>query len=332
MNFQTAVVILNYNGKEFLQKFLPSVVKFSATAKIYVVDNFSSDLSIPFLEASYPQIQLIKLSQNYGFAGGYNEALKQIDSEYCILLNSDVEVTKNWLNPLEILAQSDNQIAAIQPKILDFNRKEYFEYAGAAGGFLDIFGYPFCKGRIFETLEKDTGQFEEEYPIFWASGACLFLKSSVFHSIGGFDASFFAHMEEIDLCWRFQNEGFKVMYCPKSSVFHVGGGTLNKSNPFKTFLNYRNNLSMLFKNLPSKFLIPILFSRLILDGVSALKFLKEGSFKDIFAILKAHFSFYSLIPKLITKRSKQFLGFQNLYKKSIIWDYFIRNKKEFKKL
>lgn len=332
MNFQTAVVILNYNGKEFLQKFLPSVVKFSATAKIFVVDNFSSDLSIPFLEASYPQIQLVKLSKNYGFAGGYNEALKQIDSQYYILLNSDVEVTENWLDPLEILAQSDGQIAAIQPKILDFNKKEYFEYAGAAGGFLDIFGYPFCKGRIFETLEKDKGQFEEEYPIFWASGACLFLKSSVFHAIGGFDASFFAHMEEIDLCWRFQNEGFKVMYCPKSSVFHVGGGTLNKSNPFKTFLNYRNNLSMLFKNLPSKFLIPILFSRLILDGVSALKFLKEGSFTDIFAILKAHFSFYSRIPKLITNRATQFLGFQNLYKKSIIWDYFIRNKKEFKDL
>ncbi len=332
MNFKTAVVILNYNGKEFLQKFLPSVVKFSATAKIFVVDNFSSDFSIPFLEASYPEIQLIKLSQNFGFAGGYNEALKQIDSEYYVLLNSDVEVTNNWLDPLEILAQSDSQIAAIQPKILDFNRKEYFEYAGAAGGFLDIFGYPFCKGRIFETIEKDNGQFEEEYPIFWASGACLFLKSSVFHAIGGFDASFFAHMEEIDLCWRFQNEGFKVMYCPKSSVYHVGGGTLNKSNPFKTFLNYRNNLSMLFKNLPSKFLIPILLFRLMLDGVSALKFLKEGSFKDIFAILKAHFSFYSLIPKLKTKRSMRFLGFNNLYKKSIIWDYFIRNKKEFKEL
>lgn len=332
MDFKTAVVILNFNGVDFLQKFLPSVVKFSPTAKIVVVDNFSSDLSIPFLEASYPQIQVIKLFQNYGFAGGYNEALKLIDSEYYVLLNSDVEVTNNWLNPLEILAQSDSQIAAIQPKILDFNRKEYFEYAGAAGGFLDIFGYPFCKGRIFETIEKDKGQFEEENSIFWASGACLFLKSSVFHAVGGFDASFFAHMEEIDLCWRFQNEGFKVMYCPKSTVYHVGGGTLNKSNPFKTFLNYRNNLSMLFKNIPSKFLFPILFFRLILDGVSALKFLKEGSFKDIFAILKAHFSFYSHIPKLKTKRGKQFLGFKNLYKKSIVWDYFIRNKKEFKEL
>lgn len=332
MSFKTAVVILNFNGKDFLQKFLPSVVKFSDSAKIFVVDNFSTDLSIPFLEASYPQIQIIKLSQNFGFAGGYNEALKQIDSEYYVLLNSDVEVTNNWLHSLELLANTDTQIAAIQPKILDFNRKEYFEYAGAAGGFLDIFGYPFCKGRIFETLEKDLGQFEEEYPIFWASGACLFVKSSIFHGIGGFDDSFFAHMEEIDLCWRIQNHGFKVMYCPKSSVYHVGGGTLNKSNPFKTFLNYRNNLSMLFKNLPFKFLIPILFFRLILDGVSAIKFIKEGSFINLLAILKAHFHFYWLIPKLNTKRSTQFLGFNNLYKMSIVWKYFIRNKKEFKEL
>ncbi len=332
MSFKTAVVILNFNGKDFLQKFLPSVVKFSDSAKIFVVDNFSTDLSIPFLETSYPQIQIIKLSQNFGFAGGYNEALKQIDSEYYVLLNSDVEVTNNWLHSLELLAKTDTQIAAIQPKILDFNRKEYFEYAGAAGGFLDIFGYPFCKGRIFETLEKDLGQFEEEYPIFWASGACLFVKSSIFHGIGGFDDSFFAHMEEIDLCWRIQNHGFKVMYCPKSSVYHVGGGTLNKSHPFKTFLNYRNNLSMLFKNLPFKFLIPILFFRLILDGVSAIKFIKEGSFVNLLAILKAHFHFYWLIPKLSTKRSTKFLGFNNLYKKSIVWKYFIRNKKEFKEL
>lgn len=332
MSFKTAVVILNFNGKDFLQKFLPSVVKFSDSAKMFVVDSFSTDHSISFLEASYPQIQIIKLSQNFGFAGGYNEALKQIDSEYYVLLNSDVEVTNNWLHPLELLAKTDTQIAAIQPKILDFNRKEYFEYAGAAGGFLDILGYPFCKGRIFETLEKDLGQFEEECPIFWASGACLFVKSSIFHAIGGFDDSFFAHMEEIDLCWRFQNQGFKVMYCPKSSVYHVGGGTLNKSNPFKTYLNYRNNLSMLFKNLPFKFLIPILFFRLILDGVSAIKFIKEGSFMNLLAILKAHFSFYWLIPKLIAKRSTQFLGFNNLYKKSIVWKYFIRNKKEFKEL
>ena len=324
-----AVVILNFNGKSHLERFLPSVVLYSNEAQIYVADNCSTDDSVDFLKEFYPNVRLILLPQNFGFAGGYNKALGQIEADFYVLLNSDVEVTPNWLDaPTKILSNSE-EIVAVQPKIKSFHNKDYFEYAGAAGGELDIFGYAFCRGRLFESVEIDEGQYQVESEIFWASGACLFIKAKIFHDFSGFDERFFAHMEEIDLCWRIQNEGFKIYYTPFSEVFHVGGGTLNKSNTFKTFLNYRNNLSMLFKNLPTFYLLPILFFRLILDGISSLLFLKNGDFKNIFAIIRAHFSFYGMVPYLSSRRSANFEGFKKCFKSPIILKYFVLGKKKF---
>jgi GT2 family glycosyltransferase len=331
-NLKTAVVILNFNGLAFLQKFLPTVVKFSSDAEVIIIDNYSTDGSVNYLNANFSGVKVITLNQNLGFAGGYNEGLKQVEADYYVLLNSDVEVTENWLVPFWKLVNTNPNIVAIQPKILDFNNKESFEYAGAAGGYLDVFGYAFCRGRVFDILEKDVNQYNVAQPIFWASGACLFIKAEVFNKMQGFDDKFFAHMEEIDLCWRLQNLGYEVYCEPNSVVYHVGGGTLHKSNPFKTFLNYRNNLAMLFKNLPTVFVFPIIFLRLILDGLSAIKFFKEGSFKDIWAILKAHFAFYAMIPYLISKRSTSFLGQNKLHKNSIVWQYFIQKKKIFSDL
>jgi GT2 family glycosyltransferase len=329
---KTAVVILNFNGIQFLKTFLGSVVLHSKGAQIYVVDNASNDHSVAYISTEFPSVQIIEHPKNLGFAGGYNEALKHIEAKYYVLLNSDVELSANWLDPLESLADSNPTIAAIQPKILDYNTKNRFEYAGAAGGQLDILGYPFCRGRLFDTLEEDQGQYNTRQQIFWASGACLFIRAQVFKEMDGFDDRFFAHMEEIDLCWRIQNQGHTIYYEPNSAVFHVGGGTLHKSNPLKTFLNYRNNLAMLFKNLPTAWLFPILFLRLLLDGVSAAKFLKEGKWKDIFAILKAHFAFYAMLPYLLKHRSPHFLGFKKLYKSAIVWEYFINKKHKYSDL
>lgn len=302
---KVAVVILNWNGKSWLEKFLPNTISKSQSADIYVVDNASSDDSVDFIEKNFKSVKIIRHKSNYGYAQGYNLALKKIDYEYYVLLNSDIEVTDNWISSVIDLMDSDQSISACQPKILDYNDKSRFEYAGASGGYLDRFGYPFCRGRIFDSLEKDLGQYNSISEVFWATGACLFVRSSHFWKVDGLDIDFFAHQEEIDLCWRLKNNGYKVMVEPKSEVYHVGGGTLDAGSPFKTYLNFRNNLCMLFKNLPLPYLFSIIPIRLVLDGIAALTFLnKKHGFSHLFSIFKAHFSFYFQLPNLIKKRMK----------------------------
>ncbi len=325
-----AVVILNWNGKKLLEAFLPSVLQHSPEASIYVADNASTDDSVAFVQAHFPSITVIQNHGNLGFAGGYNEALQKVDADIYALVNSDIEVTPNWLQPIIEKFQNEPKTAIIQPKILDFKNKAYFEYAGAAGGFIDQYGYPFCRGRIFETIEKDTHQYDDETEIFWASGACFFIRKEVYHELNGFDADFFAHQEEIDLCWRAFNLGHQIKYSSKSVVYHVGGATLQQGNPKKTFLNFRNSLLMLVKNLPKSSLFQVLFIRLVLDGVAGIQFLLKGKPSHTLAILKAHFSFYSLFSKNYKKRSSQQLP--NYYiTKSIIYRYFIKNNSIFAK-
>lgn len=325
-----AVVILNWNGTKLLEQFLPSIVKYSPEADIYVADNASTDDSVAFVKTNFPTVKIVENERNFGFAQGYNEALKHIDAEIYALVNSDIEVTENWLKPIIETFENEPKTAIIQPKLLDFKRKEYFEYAGAAGGFLDKYGYPYCRGRVFETLEKDNGQYDDNREIFWASGACFFIRSSVYKELKGFDADFFAHQEEIDLCWRAFNLGHIIKYNAKSVVYHVGGATLQQGNPMKTFLNFRNSLLMLLKNLPKKRLIPVIFCRLVLDGVAGMQFLLQGKFKHLLAILKAHFSFYSIVTVNYKKRA-QFQS-ENYYKtKSIVFQYYIKAGKVFEK-
>lgn len=317
-----AIAILNWNGKNWLEKFLPNVILHSENTDVYVIDNASTDDSVVFLKLNFPQVKIIQNTENQGFAGGYNEGLKKIDAEIYCLLNSDVEVTENWLNPVLDLFQKDLKIAAVQPKILDYNRKNFFEFAGAAGGFIDNLGYPYCRGRVFENIEEDKGQFDDETEIFWASGCCLFIRSEDFWKQNGFDARFFAHQEEIDLCWRLKNDGKKIFYTGKSTVYHVGGGTLNKQSAQKTFLNMRNNLSMLVKNLPSSEVVWIIFSRLVLDGAAALYFAFKNGFSHFWAVLRAHFSFYAQLPRTLKLRSKNQI--RNYYQsKWLIFKHFI---------
>ena len=326
-----AVVILNWNGTKLLAQFLPSIIQYSPEAAIYVADNASTDDSIAYLKANFPAVQIIENKDNYGFAGGYNEALKQVNAEIYALVNSDIEVTENWLKPIQETFEREPNTAIIQPKILDFKNKEYFEYAGAAGGFIDQYGYPFCRGRIFETLEKDKGQYDDDCEIFWASGACFFIRSSVYNELKGFDADFFAHQEEIDLCWRAFNKGYTIKYNPKSLVYHVGGATLQLGNPRKTYLNFRNSLLMLIKNLPKSKLFKILFIRLILDGLAGIQFISQGKFSHCFAILKAHFSFYSLFSKNYKKRDS--IQKEAYYKtKSIVFEYYFKHGTIFERL
>lgn len=319
-----AVVILNWNGAKLLEQFLPSVVAYSDEAKIYVADNASTDNSIAVIKEKFPTIAIIQNDGNYGFANGYNLALQQVEEEYYALVNSDIEVTQNWLTPILTVFDTEANIGIIQPKILDHKNKEYFEYAGAAGGFIDQFGYPYCRGRIFETIEKDSGQYNDDLEIFWASGACLFIRKEIYRKLNGFDPDFFAHQEEIDLCWRAFNLGFKAKYVSKSVVYHVGGATLHESNPKKTFLNFRNSLLMLTKNLPENKLFLILLIRLILDGIAGIQFIFKGKFIHCWAIIKAHFHFYHLINKTLKKR--QTVQLENYYhSKSIVYRYFLKN-------
>ena len=326
-----AVVILNWNGKDLLEKFIPSVVKFSDLATIYVVDNSSSDDSVDFLKSNYPNITIIENDGNYGFAKGYNIGLQTIDEEYLALVNSDIEVTEKWLQPILELFDHSKEICIIQPKILDFKRKNFFEYAGAAGGFIDKYGYPFCRGRIFESIEEDKEQYDDETEIFWASGACFFIRNKTFKKLNGFDEDFFAHQEEIDLCWRAFNENCKIMYTSKSTVYHVGGATLGATNPHKTYLNFRNSLGMLVKNLPANKLVPIIFSRMILDGLAFIKFILEGKIKHGFSILKAHFHFYCNIKKNYRKRSKHLKS--NYYQiNSVVSQHFFKKIYSYKNL
>ncbi|WP_332020837.1 glycosyltransferase family 2 protein [Kaistella sp.] len=317
-----AIAILNWNGKNWLEKFLPNVILHSENTDVYVIDNASTDDSVVFLKLNFPQVKIIQNTENQGFAGGYNEGLKKINAEIYCLLNSDVEVTENWLKPVLDLFQKDLKIAAVQPKILDYNRKNFFEFAGAAGGFIDNLGYPYCRGRVFENIEEDKGQFDDETEIFWASGCCLFIRSEDFWKQNGFDARFFAHQEEIDLCWRLKNDGKKIFYTGKSTVYHVGGGTLNKQSAQKTFLNMRNNLSMLVKNLPFSVVFWIILSRLILDGAAALYFAFKNGLPHLWAVLRAHFSFYAQLPETIKLRSKNQI--RNYYQsKWLIFKHFI---------
>lgn len=299
-----AIAILNWNGKNWLEKFLPSVILHSGNAEIYVIDNASNDDSVTFLQSLFPSVKIIQNNQNSGFASGYNEGLKAITADVFCLLNSDVEVTENWISPILQLFSADEKIAAIQPKILDYNQKNKFEFAGAGGGLIDNLGYPYCRGRIFDNIEEDNGQYDDETEIFWASGCSLFIRSADFWKMNGFDERFFAHQEEIDLCWRLKNDGKKIYYTGKSSVYHVGGGTLKKENPQKTYLNFRNNLSMMLKNLPASKVFFILFLRLHLDGYAAFYLAYKNGWRFLWAVLKAHVFFYIQLPRSIQLRQK----------------------------
>ncbi|MGE8511648.1 MAG: glycosyltransferase family 2 protein [Chryseobacterium culicis] len=304
MQKKLAVAILNWNGRNWLEKFLPGVVQFSQNADIYVIDNLSTDDSIEFLEKNFPTVNIIKNDENYGFAGGYNEGLKSIKNEYYCLLNSDVEVTENWTAPVLELLENNSSISAIQPKVLSYHNRNYFEFAGAAGGLIDNLGYPYCRGRVFDDLEEDKGQYNDQTEIFWASGCCFFIRSKDFWDQNGFDARFFAHQEEIDLCWRLINAGKKIYYTGKSSVYHVGGGTLNKQSAQKTYLNIRNNLSMMLKNLPFPQLIWLIFFRLCLDSVAGIYFGLKHGFPHLWAVVRAHFGFYAQLPGTWKLRQK----------------------------
>ena len=330
---KTAIIILNWNGEKLLEQFLPSVVEFTAKqADIYIADNNSTDNSIDFITKNFPSVKIIKNAINGGYAKGYNDALKHIDADIFCLINSDIEVTENWLNPILNEFKNDENIGVLQPKILDFKNKTKFEYAGAAGGFLDFFGYPYCRGRIFNDIEKDKNQFNKISDIFWASGACFFIKSDLFRELNGFDEDYFAHQEEIDLCWRVQNAGFKIKYIPNSIVYHVGGATLSNLNPKKTFLNFRNSLLNILKNVPNRYLVFLILSRLILDGFAGIKFLLELKPKHTFAILKAHLSFYSLFFKFLRKRKNKKNKTDYYNHKSVVWQYFVLGRKKYHQL
>lgn len=329
---RVAVVILNWNGRSFLEKFLPSVILNSEDAAIYVADNASSDGSVALVTERFPTVKIIETGDNLGFAGGYNSALSDLKEEFFVLLNSDVEVTANWLKPLVELLDTDLNVAVCQPKILQYDNQSHFEYAGAAGGFIDKFGFPFCRGRIFETCEEDDGQYDQPIEVFWATGACMFVRNDVFKQLGGLDEDFFAHMEEIDFCWRVKRAGMKVMAQPNSTVYHVGGGTLSKSNPRKTFLNFRNGLELLLKNLPASKLIQVMFVRMVFDGIAAFKFLFSKQPKDFAAVFKAHMAFYGRIGKTFKKRSGNFVPVTGIYKRSIVLDHFLRGIKKFNEL
>jgi len=328
---KTAVVILNWNGAKLLQQFLPSVIRYSPEAEIYVADNASTDDSIAVLKTAFPSVKIIQNSTNFGFAQGYNEALKNVDADIYALVNSDIEVTENWLLPILETFEKVPEIAIIQPKILDYKNKENFEYAGAAGGFIDRYGYPFCRGRIFGTLEKDHGQYNLDSDIFWASGACLFIRSGIYKSLGGFDTDFFAHQEEIDLCWRAFNKGYRTKYISEAKVYHVGGATLAHGNPRKTYLNFRNSLFMLLKNLPRRSLLPVIFTRLVLDGIAGIHFILQGKPAHCMAVVNAHFSFYGSFSKFYGKRGKRHSS--RYYKvRGIIYRYYIRKQQTFGEL
>ncbi len=332
---KVAVVLLNYNGKKMLSDFLPGVIENTNNdmAEIVVADNKSTDGSVEFLRGAFPDIRLIINDENYGFAGGYNKALKNVEAEYYVLLNSDIEVTKGWIEPVIAFMEQNQDVAACQPKIRSFYDRDKFEYAGAAGGFIDKYGYPFCRGRVFQHLEEDKGQYDDAIDVFWATGACMFVRADLYHRSGGLDASFFAHMEEIDLCWRLKNRGYRICCCPQSTVFHIGGGTLPNKSPRKTFLNFRNNLSLLLKNYPGNKVYLILFYRIFLDWVAALKFLFEGCFSDFTAVIKAHFAFYSRRRALQTERQKiKKTPLSNVYNKNIVFESFVKGISSYSQL
>lgn len=337
-NPSVAIVILNWNGKNWLEKFLPNVIENSIQGKIFVADNASTDESLPFLQQHYPQVEIIRNSDNFGFARGYNEALQKIQADYYILLNSDIQVEKDWLLPMISFMESHPDVAACMPKILDYHQRNKFEYAGACGGFIDTLGYPFCRGRIFEETETDRGQYDNNIEIFWATGACLFIRANIFHEIKGFDDDFFAHMEEIDLCWRIKNKGYKIFVIPDSRVYHVGGGTLQKTNPAKTYLNFRNSLITLTKNDFSSSIILKVVIRLLLDGVTGIKFLISGMPKHCWAIVRSHWSYFLSIRKTLRKRREQIESIRNqtltkpILRNSIVWFFYAKKIRKFSEI
>lgn len=329
-----AVAILNYNTRNFLERFLPSIVHSSYTnMRLVVIDNASTDDSVAFVKAHYPEAQLIVLPKNLGFAGGYNEGLKQVKADYYVLLNSDVEVPRSWIEPVIHHLESDPQLAAAQPKILSYREAHMFEYAGASGGFIDSFGYPFCRGRIFDHIEKDESQYNDIQEVFWASGCAMFIKAALWKEMKGLDADFFAHMEEIDLCWRLKNRGYKIAVVPESRVYHVGGGTLTRENPRKTLLNFRNSLIFLVKNMSIAELIWKIPIKLVLDGIAGIRFFLTGQWSNTIAIIRAHFLFYAFLPYFLNKRREARKNLQpnpvGKMSGSIVWSYFVASKKTY---
>ena len=329
---KVAVVILNYNGKKFLEQFLPTVLEHTNAelADVVVADNASTDDSVAFMQEHFPQVRLLLNDKNEGFARGYNLALQRVEAKYYCLLNSDIEVTEGWIEPVIEQMDSNEKIAAVQPKLLSFNRRDEFEYAGACGGFIDKYGYPFCRGRVFSNVEKDHGQYDTEADVFWATGAAMFVRSDVYHTMEGLDDDFFAHMEEIDFCWRIKNIGYKVKVNPASVVYHIGGGTLPKNNPMKTFLNFRNSLYLLIKNLPDDRIRKTLILRFFLDQVAAFSFLAQGHFRDFTAVYKAIFTVARTYKKFLAKRSTlPKLAFQDCYPESVVKLHYLKRKKVF---
>jgi GT2 family glycosyltransferase len=335
---RAAVLVLNYNGQHFLNRFLHDVIRYSAPHQVYVADNASTDDSVAFVKSNFPGIQVIALEKNYGYAEGYNRAIAKLTADFYVLLNNDVEVTEGWLSELMMVMETEHDAGAVQPKLLDFARHELFEYAGASGGFIDRYGYPFCRGRVFNFLERDVAQYDSQTELFWASGACLCVRASAWHRAGGLDSRYFAHMEEIDLCWRIRNQGYRILAAPSSVVFHIGGGTLNKFSKQKTYLNFRNNLATLAKNHPGQTAWLKILYRLFLDGIAAAKFLADAQPKHFFAVIRAHFSFYAWLPELMRERRrlKKTPGFRfnltGMYNGNIVWEHFILRKKKFSEL
>lgn len=331
-----AVVILNWNGAKLMEEFLPSVVEYSPAelAEVIVADNGSTDNSILILQEKFPSVRIIGLDKNYGFAEGYNQALQQIDNEYTVLLNSDVEVTPGWLDAPLAAMGTDSTIVAAQPRIRAQRNKEYFEYAGAAGGFMDIYGYPYCRGRILHIVEKDEGQYDTPVDILWATGACLFIRTAVYKEVGGLDAGFFAHQEEIDMCWRLRSRGYRLVCTPQSVVYHVGGATLNVESPRKTFLNFRNNLLMLYKNLAEKDLKHVMHVRFWLDYIAAAKFLLCGHWPNARAVYEARKAFFEMKPEYAEKRRENqkkttLVTIPELMRSSLILAFYLKGKKKF---
>ena len=336
---KTAVVILNWNGIKYLKMFLEKVIlnTVNEDTELFIADNGSTDGSPEWIASNFKNVRLIRLEKNFGFAEGYNLAFQKISAHYFVLLNSDIEVTEGWLQPLINYLDCNPDVASCQPKVLSYHRKDHFEYAGAAGGFIDKYGYPLCRGRILYEVEKDTGQYNSQADIFWSTGACMAVRSEAWINCGGFDTDFYAHMEEIDLCWRFHKSGYRVSYIPQSSVYHIGGGTLHYNTPFKTYLNFRNSLFLLYKNLPDNKLNQILFIRKVLDGVAALFFLSKGQFRSSWSVFKAHIDYYRNSGKLKEKRKAvKLLGkgepAELLMNKFVVFEFYIKNHRTFTSL
>jgi hypothetical protein len=336
---KTAIVILNWNGIGFLKMFLGTVVKHSKIPEtiVCVADNGSTDGSMAWVADNYNEVKLIKLDKNHGFAGGYNIALNQLDAKYFVLINSDIEVTDGWLQPLVSFMDNNPDVASSQPKIRAYYNRDHFEYAGAAGGYIDKYGYTFCRGRIFFDVEKDTGQYESQIDIFWSSGACMIVRGDAWKKCDGFDSGFFAHMEEIDLCWRFNKAGYRISYIPGSVVYHIGGGSLPYESPFKTYLNYRNSLFLLYKNLPDNQLHTILFIRKLMDGLAAIRFLAKGNFDSVRSVWKAHIDYYKSISELkvkrkMAKKSEVIQSPTTILNKSVVFEFYVKGNKTYSSL